>query len=327
VLQLDYDTSQRIHLHATAISFPILFWLKMRLPTAGGAPIRVVQATQDRDRAQRSGTARRLLWGRLRERLPEALMRPRPVAVRHVRAEHAGPLPLAADAPQEALADGVRLRRPGWRAQDRAATGRRDAGARRPERAVVIADRGARSRAAGGGLAPLLGDPGVGRLARRAQVDDAPRGQFDDEAGAQRPEEQVRDREDVARPDLVGVVAQERRPRLPARARRAVAAQLGLDGALGHAGADLPELATDPLGTPARVLGRQPAAQRDRLRRERRAARPPGATPISSTTGSPRGAPAAASPDGRGAGPAARRGPGPRAPPGAHDPPPSRPGA
>ncbi len=113
VLQLDYDTSQRIHLHATAISFPILFWLKMRLPTAGGAPIRVVQATQDRDRAQRSGTARRLLWGRLRERLPEALMRPRPVAVRHVRAEHAGPLPLAADehvvearaadAPQEAL--------------------------------------------------------------------------------------------------------------------------------------------------------------------------------------------------------------------------------
>jgi len=127
----------------------------MRLPTAGGAPIRVVQATQDRDRAQRSGTARCLLWGRLRERLPEALVRPRAVAVRHVLAEHAGPLPLAkdeqviqahaADAPQEALADGDGLRRPGWRAQDRDPAGCGDGRERGPERAVVIADEVARA--------------------------------------------------------------------------------------------------------------------------------------------------------------------------------------
>jgi len=95
----------------------------MRPPASRGALLRVVQATQDRDRAQRSGTARRLLWGRLRERLPEAPVRPRSVAVRHVRAEHAGPPPLAederviqaraADAPQAALADSVGLAAPG----------------------------------------------------------------------------------------------------------------------------------------------------------------------------------------------------------------------
>jgi len=95
----------------------------MRPPASRGALLRVVQATQDRDRAQRSGTALRLLWERLRERLPAALVRPRAVAGRHVRAEHAGQLPLAEDehvvearathAPQEALADGVGPRRPG----------------------------------------------------------------------------------------------------------------------------------------------------------------------------------------------------------------------
>ncbi len=228
--------------------------------------------------------ARQLLRWRRRAALPATLMRPCPVAGRHVLAEHAGQLPLAADehvvearatrAPEEPCAHGMRL----WRArrgpQDRAATGRRDAGARRPARAIVVADQGARALAEGGGLAPLLGDPGVGRLARRAQVDDAPRGQFDDEAGAQRPEEAVGDREEVARPAVGDVVAQERRPRLPARARRAVAAQLGLARALRHADAQLAQCAAAPRGTPARVLGRQPPDQGDGLRREGRAVRP-----------------------------------------------------
>jgi len=224
--------------------------------------------------------ARQLLRWRRRAALPATLMRPCPVAGRHVLAEHAGQLPLAADehvvearatrAPEEPCAHGMRL----WRArrgpQDRDATGRRDAGARRPARAIVVADQGARALAEGGGLAPLLGDPGVGRLARRAQVDDAPRGQFDDEAGAQRPEEAVGDREEVARPAVGDVVAQERRPRLPARARRAVAAQLGLARALRHADAQLAQCAAAPRGTPARVLGRQPPDQGDGLRREGR---------------------------------------------------------
>ncbi len=64
------------------------------------------------------------------------------------------------------------------------------------------------------------------------------------------------------------------RPGLPARPRRAVATQIGPDRALRHADAELAQCAPDPLGTPARVLGRQPPDQGDGLRREGRAARP-----------------------------------------------------
>jgi len=99
-----------------------VFWLKMRPPTAGGAPIGVVQATRDRQHVYRIGMARQLRRWRRRAALPEALMRPYPVAGRHVRAEHAGPLPRTADehvvearathAPAEPCAHGIRL----WRA-------------------------------------------------------------------------------------------------------------------------------------------------------------------------------------------------------------------
>jgi len=131
----------------------------MRLPPSGGAPIGVVQATRDRQHGYRLGMARQLLRWRLREALPAALVRPRAVAVRRVLAEHAGQLPRAEDehvvearathAPEESCAHGMRL----WRArrgpQERAATGRRDAGARRPALAIVVADRVARALAAG----------------------------------------------------------------------------------------------------------------------------------------------------------------------------------
>jgi len=222
--------------------------------------------------------ARQLLRWRRRAALPETLMQDATYS-RSTRDSCRSPLTStwsrhARRAPEEPCAHGMRL----WRArrgpQDRDATGRRDAGARRPARAVVVADQRARALAAGGGLAPLLGDPGVGRLACRAHVDDAPRGQFDDEAGAQRPEEAVGDREEIARPAVGDVVAQARRPRLPARARRAVAAQLGLARALRHADAQLAQCAAAPRGTPARVLGRQPPDQGDGLRREGRAVRP-----------------------------------------------------
>ncbi len=158
-------------------------------------------------------------------------MRPCPVEVGDVLAEHAGPLPLAedeqviqaraADAPQEALADGVGLRGAVRCAQDLDTARCRDPRERRPERAVVIADEGARALVKRGGLAQLLGDPGVGRMARRAHMDDSPYGLFNDEEGEQWPEEHVRDREEVAGPEVRGVIAQEGRPRLAARARGA----------------------------------------------------------------------------------------------------------
>ena len=159
-------------------------------------------------------------------------------------------------------------------AQDGDATRRGHAREGRPVLAIVVADEVPRPLVAGRGLAQLLGDPGVGRVARHADMDDAPRAERDDEEGEQRTEAQVGDREEVARPAVGGVVAQEGGPRLPARARRAVAAPIGLARALRHADAQLAPFAAAALRTPARVRGRQPAEQRDRLRRERRAPRP-----------------------------------------------------
>ncbi len=207
-----------------------------------------------------------------------------PVEVRDVFAEYAGELPLAEDeqvieafpahAAQEALAVGLRPRRAVWRAPDADAGVRGDPREGRPEFAVVVADQVPGTPIERGGLAELLGDPGVGRMPRRAHVEDPPRAQFDDEGCVERPEEEVGDQQEVAGPDLVGVVPEEGRPRLPARARGLVTAQVGLEGALGDGHPQLQEFAADALGTPERVVGRQQPDQGDRLRRERRASRP-----------------------------------------------------
>lgn len=82
------------------------------------------------------------------------------------------------------------------------------------------------------------------------------------------------DDQGLAGPDVQDVIAQEDRPRLPARAQGAAAAQAGLDGALGRADAQFLQFIADPLGPPERVLSRHPPEQGDGLRRERRAAWP-----------------------------------------------------
>ena len=99
-----------------------------------------------------------------------------------------------------------------------------------------------RRYAEGRGLAQLLGSPGVGGLARDAHMDDAARGELDDEEGEQGPEAEVGELEEVAGPDLAGVGAQERGPGLPARAWRADRPQVLLDGALAHPDAQLAQL-------------------------------------------------------------------------------------
>ena len=93
---------------------------------------------------------------------------------------------LAPHAAEEALAGGVLPRRAVGRAQLRDAARRGDAGEGRPVLAVVVADEVARPLAEGRGLAQLLGDPGVGRVARHADMDDPARAERDDEEGVQR---------------------------------------------------------------------------------------------------------------------------------------------
>ncbi len=114
--------------------------------------------------------------------------------------------------------------------------------------AVVVADEVPRALVEGRGLAQLLGDPGVGRVPRDADVDHPPRAERDHEEGVERAEAQVGDREEVAGPDVRGVVPQEGRSRLAARARDAGDGQVGLDRPLGDAEPQLLEFAADPLG-------------------------------------------------------------------------------
>jgi hypothetical protein len=160
------------------------------------------------------------------------------------------------------------------RAQLLDAARRRDLGERPAELPVVIVDEIPGPPAIGRGLTQLLRDPGVGRLPRHPDVDHAARAERDDDERGQRAEEEVRHRQEVAGPDLGGVVAQEGRPRLPARPRGARTGQVGLDRALGHADAEIAQLAANPLGPPARVLGRQPPDQGDSVRGEGRASWP-----------------------------------------------------
>jgi len=132
-------------------------------------------------------------------------------------------------------------------------------------RAVIVADQEARSRVEWRRLAQLLGDPGIGRMPRDADVDNAARAKVDDEKGKERAEAQVDDRQEVAGPHVVGVIMQERCPRLSTRARRASRAHVTLDCALADPDAELEEFAADALRSPQPVLDGYPLDQRDGL--------------------------------------------------------------
>jgi len=251
----------------------------------------MVEATPDRD-GPHAATRRRRRWSFPRgDRylLRQALMRSVVVEVAHVLAEDVPQLGLAQDqevietlAPhtaEEALTGGVPARRPVCRPQCRDAGRRRDTGERLTVLAIVVAKQIPGAVGARRGLAPLLGDPGIGRVPRHADVDHAARAARDDEAGEDRAEEAVGDGQEVAGPDRVSVVAQERRPGLPRTSRRAGVAPVPLDGRRGDADTDLEEFAPDTLpassGIRAIVSGARGgrwagAAARDRRRQDQR---------------------------------------------------------
>jgi len=227
-----------------------------------GSRVGVVEATQDGDgpHAATAPCRSRAFRGYSRDPLCQTLVRPVVVEVLHVVAEDAPQLGRAQDqevsqalpphAAEKARAHRVLSRCPIRRPQDRDAARCRDAGAGRPVRGVVIADAEARAPVERGGLAQLLGDPGVGRVARHADVHHASCIEGDGDEGVERAEEQVGDREEIAGPDVGGVVAQERRPRLPAATRWAGFAQGALEGRRGAADGELQELAPDALRAP-----------------------------------------------------------------------------
>src|ERR1700674_2837581 len=65
------------------------------------------------------------------------------------------------------------------------------------------------------GFSQLLGHPGIGRRARDAHMNHLTRLVFDEEEGKERSKEQIGHLQEVACPNLRGVVAQKRAPLLP----------------------------------------------------------------------------------------------------------------
>ena len=149
------------------------------------SPIVVMQAAQDGDGHDGSRRCVRCpgLIHHVGDGLTDPLMRPHRISIKGgaVGPQHATQLVLVQDeevvealsphAAQEACADGVRGRCPDRRPHARDAAPRRDAGERRAERAIVVANQEARRHAEGCHLAQLLGDPGVSRVPRDTDVD------------------------------------------------------------------------------------------------------------------------------------------------------------
>jgi CheY-like chemotaxis protein len=121
-------------------------------------------------------------------------------------------------------------------------------------------------------VAEALRDEGI-RVVAAPRHADALAAVRDDEEGVEWPKEEVGDREEVAGPDLMGVVAQERWPRLPAATRWAGLAQVALDRRPSYADTELEELAPDALRAPHAVGRRHLPDQGHRLGREGRAVR------------------------------------------------------
>ncbi len=108
---------------------------------------------------------------------------------------------------EESLTDGMRARgvRRGFKNLN--VTRLRNPSEANAKLAVVIMDEVLRPHTKGGGFPKRFGSPSVGGRSCHADVDHFARVQFDDEEGEQRVEEEIRDREEVAGPDLLGMRA------------------------------------------------------------------------------------------------------------------------
>jgi len=121
---------------------------------------------------------------------------------------------LATYTAQKPFTDGIGA----WRVircfQDRDATGCCHASKTVIKLAITIAKEILRPLSIGGCLSQLLGCPSIGWRSCHADVDHFARVQEGGEEGIQRTEEEIRDRQEVARPDVFGMIVQEGGPGL-----------------------------------------------------------------------------------------------------------------
>jgi hypothetical protein len=117
-------------------------------------------------------------------------------------------------APQEPLTDriGSRGMIRGFEHLD--ATCRRHPSKARPKFGIVIPNQVLWHLTIGRGFSELLRHPGIAWRSCHSHMDDLARLQFDEEEGKKRSKEEIGDLEEIAGPDLCGVVAQKGRPLL-----------------------------------------------------------------------------------------------------------------
>ena len=191
-------------------------------PVSGSPVVVMVQSTHDR---YGNHFASCILRGRnvsvlLGDLLPNPLMGSCLVEVGHIGLEHALELLLLQDqqviqafltnTPQEAFTDGIGSRSVIRRLENLDTTCPRHTSKAWPKLTVVITNEVLGCVPIRGGFSQLLGHPGIRRRACHADMDHPSRLQFYDEEGKERPKEEIGDLQEVACPDLCGVIARDR---------------------------------------------------------------------------------------------------------------------
>lgn len=215
-----------------------------------------------------------------RNALAESLVRSGSVEVSGVLAEYATKMlfaqddhlveALAANAAEEALADGVHVRRAHCRRDDPDTRAGGYAVELRAEFAIVAQEQ-LRSDPALRRVAQLLGSPGRARTSRNREMNHLARAQVDDEEREQRPEPHIIDLKKIARPG--GVVAQKRSPTLTV-VRWTYVSDVALNGSFREADTQLEEFAPNALGAPRPIRRRHVADKGDGVPVDPRRARP-----------------------------------------------------
>jgi hypothetical protein len=173
-------------------------------------------------------------------------------------------------ASQKAFTHGIRLRRSVRRAKDFDAARGCYSGEMRAEFTVVIPDQIFWRVSIGGRFSQLLCHPRIAGSTRHIDMDNLSRSQLDDEERKKWAEEEVRNLEEIASPDLCRMVAQERFPGLSTQPFAADGSHIFLDGSFTHPNIELEQLTPDALRSPEPIACGHLLDQADRLGRELR---------------------------------------------------------
>ncbi len=120
--------------------------------------------------------------------------------------------------------------------------------------AVIVADQEPWAFSERCGVAQLLGNSGVGRVARHGEVDDASGLEFDDDEDEDGAEQGIVGLEEVAGPDVVGVVTEECGPGLGGCPWTASQTDVLEDGGRANRNTELEKFAGDTFSAPADVV-------------------------------------------------------------------------